>query len=209
MSLSRACQACFPAAGCGRFIAANAPGARTEATAWNDGAGNLWLFGGVGWDSNGGNGVLNDLWRYNLTSRLWTWIGGSNVVNASGAYGTQGTAAARNVPGARFSAVPFTDGIGNLWLFGGLGADANGTGGQLNDLWQYNPSSGQWTWVSGADSVFAVSVYGTERTPAPANVPGSDLYMISWTDTVGNFWLLGGTGNAATSSGSLNTLWKY
>jgi N-acetylneuraminic acid mutarotase len=163
----------------------------------------------LGFDSNGGYSVLNDLWRYNPTLGQWTWISGSNVANANGAYGAQGTAAAGNMPGARYSAVPSTDGIGNLWLFGGYGRDANGSAGQLNDLWQYNPSSGQWTWVGGSDSVYAVSVYGTEGTPAPGNVPGSLQYMVSWTDAMGNFWLFGGYGNAATSSGTLNTLWKY
>jgi galactose oxidase-like protein len=102
-----------------------------------------------------------------------------------------------------------TDGIGNLWLFGGYGQAATGGAGQLNDLWRYNPSSGEWTWVGGSASVYAVSVYGTEGTSAAANVPGSLQYMVSWTDAVGNFWLFGGYGNATTSSGTLNTLWKY
>ncbi len=193
----------------GIAAAANTPGARTEATAWHDGAGNLWLFGGLGYNSNGVYSYLNDLWRFDPTSGQWAWIGGSNVGNAAGVYGTQGAAAAGDVPGARFSAVPWIDGLGNLWLFGGYGLDTNGSLGQLNDLWQYNPSSGEWTWVGGADSTYAVSVYGTQGTPAAANVPGSDQYMISWTDTQGNFWLFGGYGNSATSSGSLNTLWKY
>jgi hypothetical protein len=33
----------------------------------------------------------------------WTWMGGSNVVNQKGTYGTRGTAAAGNGPGARYS----------------------------------------------------------------------------------------------------------
>jgi hypothetical protein len=44
----------------------------------------------------------------------------ANADNASGVYGTQGTAAASNVPGARYSASSWIDSSGNLWLFGGL-----------------------------------------------------------------------------------------
>jgi N-acetylneuraminic acid mutarotase len=189
--------------------AANVPGARGTATAWSDGAGNLWLFGGVGFDSGAGSGVLNDLWRYSPASGLWTWMSGSNLANADGTYGAQGTAAAGNVPGARELAVSWTDSIGNLWLFGGNGRDGSGSAGQLNDLWQYSPGTNEWTWVSGSSTVYAVSVYGTQGTPAAGNVPGSLQYMVSWTDAVGDFWLFGGFGNAATTSGTLNVLWRY
>ena len=42
------------------------PGGRSNATHWVDGNGQLWLFGGVGYDSTSttGNGYLNDMWRY-------------------------------------------------------------------------------------------------------------------------------------------------
>jgi len=42
------------------------PGGRSNATHWVDNLGQLWLFGGEGYDSTSttGNGYLNDLWRY-------------------------------------------------------------------------------------------------------------------------------------------------
>jgi Kelch motif len=42
------------------------PGARRGAMSWVDAQGELWLFGGQGYDSTStsGNGYLNDLWRY-------------------------------------------------------------------------------------------------------------------------------------------------
>ena len=55
---------------------------------WTDAAGNFWLFGGNGYDSAGTSGYLNDLWKY--SAGQWTWMGGSNVVNQQGTYGTQG-----------------------------------------------------------------------------------------------------------------------
>jgi hypothetical protein len=53
--------------------------------------------------------------------------------------GTQGTAAATNVPGGRAAAFACTDAVGNFWLLGGYGVDSVGTGGELNDLWNYEP----------------------------------------------------------------------
>jgi hypothetical protein len=44
-----------------------------------------------------------------------------------------------NVPGARYVAISWTDGSGNLWLFGGQGYDSSGSDGYLNDLWEYVP----------------------------------------------------------------------
>jgi len=64
-------------------------------------------------------------------------VSGAETINASGVYGTLGTGATANVPGARGGAISWTDSAGNLWLFGGYGFDSGGTNGNLNDLWQY------------------------------------------------------------------------
>jgi hypothetical protein len=185
----------------------------------------------------------------------WFWKGGSNVPNAPGVYGTQGVAAAGNVPGARQGAVTWTDGAGNFWLFGGVDVSENGneptaasgnmpgarTGastwvdhsgnlllfggiglgqnqdvapGAYNDLWSYSPSSGQWTWISGADTGSATTVsptYGTLGVAALGNTPGSSDSAASWIDASGNLWLFGGglvSGTLITSN-SLNDLWEF
>lgn len=121
----------------GVAAAANTPGARVVALTWTDATGNLWLFGGDGYDSAGNVGDLNDLWKY--SAGQWTWIGGSNVAGQKGTYGTLGSAASSNAPGGRSQAVGWTDASGHFWLFGGFGYDAAGTLGQLNDLWMYQP----------------------------------------------------------------------
>src|ERR1019366_5479890 len=129
----------------------NVPGARKTASSWTDSSGNLWLFGGFGYDATGAVGYLNDLWQYNPSSGQWTWVSGGNAHNASGVYGTLSTAAATNVPGARYSTSFWFDSSGNLWLFGGVGFDSTGAAGSLNDLWRYSPTSRQWTWVGGGN----------------------------------------------------------
>ena len=190
--------------------AANTPGARESAVSWVDAAGTVWLFGGAGYDSAGASGALSDLWQLNPASAQWTWVGGASTVNATGAYGVLGVAAPGNAPGAREVAASWLDGSGNLWLFGGVGYDGVGGSGDLNDLWVYSPSTGQWTWVSGAQTANAVGVYGTRGTPAAGNAPGARYAAIAWTDAAGNLWLLGGSGyDSAGTNGSLSDLWEF
>jgi N-acetylneuraminic acid mutarotase len=194
----------------GTAAATNVPGARYAASSWIDSTGNLWLFGGYGYDSTGAVGNLNDLWRYSPTTNEWTWINGGSGDNAAGVYGTEGTASASIVPGGRYSASSWIDSSNNLWLYGGYGCDSTGTAGKLNDLWEYAPSSGQWTWIGGSDVANVIGVYGELGTVATTTVPGSRQGASSWIDSTGNLWLFGGVGYDATGDvGNLGDLWKY
>lgn len=184
----------------------NIPGARRNAIAWTDSAGNFWLFGGNGVASPGNYGDLNDLWEYSAGE--WTWISGSNVANQQGVYGSEGTAAPDNVPGARFGAVSWTDASGNLWIFGGSGYDSTGANGNLNDLWEY--SAGQWTWMGGSNLSDEPGTYGTLGSSAPGNIPGARNGAVKWIDAAGNLWLAGGSGyDSMDAAGWLNDLWEY
>lgn len=189
--------------------ATNVPGARTWAVSWMDSSGNLWLFGGVGYDSAGIATELNDLWKFDGNN--WTWISGSNIGHQNGTYGTKGLAASGNVPGARSGAVSWMDSSDNLWLFGGVGYDATcafGAEDILNDLWKFDGSN--WTWVSGSDTKLQSGTYGTKGTPAAGNVPGARWAAVSWIDSSGNLWLFGGDGLDTTRFPYyLNDLWKF
>jgi len=192
----------------GQAATTNVPGARDYAISWTDSSGNLWLFGGNGYDSGGILDSLNDLWRFSPANNQWTWVSGSSAVNAKGSYGTQGTADATNVPGARIEAVSWADNDGNLWLFGGFGYDSAGTVDFLNDLWQFSPGSTQWTWVGGSSAVDAPGIYGTQGEAAATNVPGGRVNAVSWTDSSGNLWLFGGNGVPGNVT-YLNDLWQF
>lgn len=204
----------------GSAAAGNIPSSRYSAQSWTDSSGNLWLFGGQ--DCPG----ANDLWEFSPKTLLWAWMGGTvpqmegNTCNSvPGIYGTLGTAAPENFPGSRYGGTTWTDKNGNLWLFGGDGQDANGYTGNLDDLWQFNPSMNQWTWMGGS-SAFACfpyvepegancglepAVYGAKETPSEANLPGTLSAPATWLDKNGNVWLFGGDGSAGFS----NTLWLY
>jgi len=200
----------------------NTPGGRHAASSWIDRNGNFWLLGGAGTLGGADAGVpgyLNDFWQFNPTANQWTWMGGSNntgLDGQAGVYGTQGVPAAGNFPGSRFGAATWTDSKGNLWLFGGDAFDINGTQSGLNDLWEFNISTNEWTWIAGSD-VFVGNgpngVYGTLGVPAPGNIPGGRTFAMTWTDSKGNFWLFGGVGADSTfddgAFGYLQDLWEF
>jgi hypothetical protein len=186
----------------------NSPGARIEASVWVDVSGDVWLFGGYGYDDGSSVtlGMLSDLWKY--SAGQWTWMGGPKVVNQKGFYGTKGVASASSFPSGRMGAFNWTDKSGNFWLFGGGAYDSTGNSGIINDLWKY--SAGQWTWMGGSNLVNQTGLYGTQGTPSAINLPGARANGITWTDASGNGWLFGGNGYYGPSTiGELNDLWKF
>ena len=189
----------------------NVPGARSVPVSWIDKNGSFWLFGGCGYDSNGSFGELNDLWEFDPSSKMWTWMGGSKTLNQGGVYGTLGVASAKNVPGGRNSAVSWTDGSGNFWMFGGNGYDGMHGEGYLNDLWKYSPSTNEWTWVAGSSQADQLATFGTLGKAARANTPGARYLATGWIDKSGNLWLFGGYGESVYAAGMnrLNDLWRF
>jgi len=186
----------------------NVPGGRFAAVSWIDRNGKLWLFGGQGTASSA-SGNLGDLWKFNPANMEWAWISGSNSPNIGGVYGTLETASVSNAPGARYGTVSWIDSSGNFWLFGGYGDAADISEGDLNDLWMFNPTSLEWTWISGSNTEGAGGVYGTEGVPAASNVPRARDGAVSWIDSSGNLWLFGGESIASSENGTLNDLWKF
>src|SRR6185437_13835313 len=118
---------------------ATVPGARYAASVSVDAGGDLWLFGGTGYDGNGKQGAPGDLWEYDIAAAKWIWMGGSQTNANVGTYGSQGMGALGNAPGARAAAVAWMDASGNVWLFGGQGLASTQSAGTLNDLWQFAP----------------------------------------------------------------------
>lgn len=195
----------------GQFAPANIPGSRDSSVTWTDNSGNLWLFGGVGFDAAGDFGYFNDLWEFNVATHQWAWITGSSTLNQIGAYGYIHVPHAGNTPGGRWGAVGWTDRHGNLWLFGGGGYDATGSNGLFNDLWEFNVATREWMWVGGSHIVDHYGAYGQLNSPGNKNVPGAREGDVTWVDKQGNFWLFGGLGYTQNYSPAsvLNDLWMF
>jgi len=222
----------------GTAASANIPSGRDSAANWTDSSGNFWLFGGEGADSGGNVGQLNDVWEFDLTANEWAWMAGNSTLPAACAtsanngscgwpaiYGTLGVAAPGISPGSRLAPAAWTDKNGNLWLFGGIGVvfweSDDFVFVTQYDLWEFNPSTKQWAWMSGnststcsestgENSCPQDGIFGTQETPSIANIPPSRNSAVPWVDGSGNFWLLGGA-QATTSGtgGTCNDFWVF
>ena len=177
----------------------NKPPAAYEADQWTDKEGNFWLYGGSGF------GEYSAMWKYNVSSNMWTWMQGSSASGLAAVYGTQGIPAPANSPGRRiFGSATWVDTTGNLWLFGGYGSDSN------NDLWMYDVTTNEWTWMKGPTFPFSPGIYGTQGVPDINNNPPSKLECAcSWTDSENNLWLYGGQDLLTIGLSGYNDLWKY
>lgn len=117
------------------------PGCREGAATWVDKQGDLWMFGGSGFDnfSRGvfaQSGLLSDFWMFNTSSDQWVWIGGLSKSEGVPVFGEKGQPDLHNIPGPREGAVSFFF-QETMWLFGGAGHDVKQFDGILNDLWMY------------------------------------------------------------------------
>jgi N-acetylneuraminic acid mutarotase len=213
----------------------NQPGSHFTSAHWTDKKGNLWMFGGVLLPFCIAD---NDLWMFDVTSRQWTWMSGNGFQNnyddpswqvlgtnlagyvpvvgttgnwAPAVYGAQGKFAPGNLPGGREGATGWTDESGNLWLFGGYGIDStDDTQAFLNDLWEFDPTTRQWAFISGSKFVNQNGAYGYLHEASAGNTPGARAFPVVWSDRNGNFWLFGGSGYDATGQyGALNDLWEF
>src|SRR6266436_6315095 len=92
-----------------------------------------------------------------------------------------------------------------FWIYGGANNGMNQD--TYNALWQYDPTTNNWTWVWGISTPNQFPVWGTQGIPAVSNTPGNRGWgTITWTDTQGNLWLFGGGPGA---NGPWADLWKY
>ena len=181
----------------------NTPGARHGGAGWTDNNGNLWLFGGFGWELSGKSqpdtlfGDLNDLWECvqvvaeSTPHCQWQLVNGynstpSNVLPPATTVGGVLIELAQNedngviigapftVPSSRYGAATWTDSTKTVfWLFGG-----NGGAQLLDDLWSYNIGTSTWTHVSG--SLSNVPQAGVYSGGSP--MPGSRWGSVTWTD---------------------------
>lgn len=185
----------------------NDPGARGYGgLTWIDNTGDLWLFGGFGYDAFGALGTLNDLWRYNIASNQWTWMKGSNTISgaATAIIGIKGIANMANTPNGRQETnAGVTDALGNLWLFGGYGV-----GGSYNDVWKYNIATNMWTWIAGNQLQNNSPNYGIQQVSSSTNDPGGRFCYTKFIDYQNNIYFLGAT-LSAFNGPKVCDVWRF
>lgn len=167
------------------------PGKRSHASAWKDLNGHLYVFGGYNEDGDTyGPELYNDLWRYNLSTNTWTYLGG----------GVNQFSEGQDLPSSRRDAFSWTDAKGNFWLFGGSPETRDHeylfgtTRENHNDLWMYDPLTFRWNMVKYDGNIWDKGEYGTKGIAAEYNTPGPRQDGATWVDKEGNLWLFGGDG---------------
>ncbi len=140
--------------------AANNPGQSAwGVVTWVDKAGNLWL--------NGSMNGSNSLWKYTISTNMWTWMKGDAVNLGVGNYGIKKVPAPSNLPPGRSETnARWVDADGNLWMFGGYNYL-----GYLNDLWKYDVGTNEWTWIRGSQYINDKGHYGIQHVPDAGNDP--------------------------------------
>ncbi len=179
----------------GQANIANTPGTSYEAIEWTDKNGILWLLNGT------------TFWKYDPGTNMWTWMRTSNVV-----WGVQGVPSVNNFPGGHgFTALTWVDKNNDLWLYAGA------PGGWDDNLWRYNITTQEWTWMKGVGQCTCTPrVYGVKGVSASSNDPGPRAEVsCSWVDPTGNqLWFFGGqactgTCNSGSTNMGLSDVWRY
>jgi Galactose oxidase, central domain len=217
----------------------NTPGARFGSAGWVDNNGNLFMFGGDGWELAGNpdadtlDADMNDMWvcSFNIGGYVydyceWQLVGGYDPTTetVSGTATTVGAQIILNAqhegqlgtypgtpltPVAREGAATWVDKNGNFWLFGGQIPGAK----FISELWEYNTSTLNPTNYTTTEGTW-VSKGGlgidASGDYGPGGFPGARVNAATWVDTSGNFWLFGGYGyDGSGNVGYLNDLWEY
>lgn len=134
----------------------------------------------------------------------WVWESGSNAANSLGYYASMGSATTTGYPSGRYAAMTWKDSGGQFWVFSGAGAP--------NDMWKFNTSTLQWTWMTSpaTGTTASPASYGTLQTAAASNLPGARNAGSTWTDASGNLWMFGGYGTDTNGlAGYMNDMWSY
>lgn len=180
----------------------NLPGGREDAVGWIS-DNKLYLFGGRGYASTNSIGGLNDLWRYDIATNQWVWINGINNTGQSGNYGTLNVEASTNTPGGKANSQSWT--IGNkLYLFGGYEPPFTRDN---NDLWVYDLTTNNWTWIKGSNIFNQSGVYGTQGVFGSNNTPSS-RQGTNGVQYNGKLYLFGGF-NASSNDKIYNDVWEF
>ena len=162
------------------------PGMRSRFAQWTDKNGNYWIFGGRGVSTQARKSPddLIDIWKYDVDSKLWTWMG--DIIHRR----------TDTTPGYRSSSAHWTTQDGDLILFGGWSSDLFlGAGGYRNDLWRLDTRTLSWTMIQ--DHVYSGALI------AQPEVRSEPLFC---QDQNENFFMYGGAG---VDNKRYSDLWMY
>jgi hypothetical protein len=148
---------------------------------------------------NSGNGNTNNFWRYDIDSKLYTWISGDNTgYAATPFYGRRFIPSPTVQPGGRIYAAGMYDKmVHSFFVYGGLFED----GTVCNSMFRIDLLSLFWSWESGNFRTGTESDFGITGVENSTNLPSSRYALASFTDTeTRSFYVFGGVNMLAGTS---------
>jgi len=187
----------------------NIPPSRASYTRWQDRENNFYLFAGGGVAIIGG---FNDVWKYNHSSKLWTWISGTNRIDDTGTSNPYCDPDNSHIPASRIenqTAQTNSACIKAFWSFGGFTSRLFSR--NFNDLWLFNIENFEWTKVKGSFGTPPSYSYGTKGIISGVNMISARGGSCVWTDKAGVLYVFGGSDGSRDTLklGYLNDLWKF
>lgn len=178
------------------------PGSRNEACGAMSyvGPDSFIMFGG---DSGS---YMGDLWSFDVATAWWTTL----HISKTQSFGTQGVPSSTTFPGVKYwhacAMSPFDN---QFYLFGGWA----GTGSlRENNMWSYNFSLKQWTFLKGNSAPGTYTTYGVSAgvgIEAPSNLPaGRQMHSLNAMTSTASFIMFAGSTYYPTYV-LLNDLWRY
>lgn len=190
--------------------AANTPPNPDGAAEWVDLNGNLWFYGGEWVNSTLVNPIahVQDLWMYNISTNMWTWINGPGTSgNGNPIYGVVGSYGATTIPRGTWSYshccknITWTDLNGDLWMtMYDIGQFQNNNMNTGSSTWKYSIALNQWACMhKGGYSPGVVGVPNPNNSPQPASSSAA------WVADDGNLWFYGAFGKMWMFNVTTNT----
>ncbi|KAI3659304.1 hypothetical protein MP638_003520 [Amoeboaphelidium occidentale] len=195
----------------GVYLASNKVGSRHYSGMFVDDLKNAaYVFGGYTYsDYELGYDRTNDLWKCDFSrdaSSAWTWIHGSNQVEAVGVYTSIGDTNSSIYPGSRGEFIYFYDSdLRKFFIIGGIGKTIYPYFGYLNDLWSYDVDTNMFTWIGGTTELDEMPVFVPMEESDTTNIGGLQVAAFAYSHNDKLLYIFGGDGSGYTS----NTLWRY
>lgn len=184
------------------------PEGRKGASTWVDKNGDLWMFGGRGFD-NVSN--YDQMWHFSAKKNNWILMGGTDKTNQKNKVSNKKENSTGSLPGARYGSAFWSDKDGNFWMFGGsVYSNEKAKDSYLADLWQFDFNKKTWILVAGPiEEDPKVSASDKEDF---GRIPSARAQASSWYNSNNNsLYIYGGYGldPKALGDGGLSDLWQF
>ena len=149
-----------------------------------------------------------DLWKFDFTTNMWTFMQGLTTYDKVGSYPTAAFISGPTLYPASHSGCTLTLANNYLYLFGGGGYGKTGAVTYLNDFWRYNLGTNEWQWLGGTLTAVTAGVYGAKGTSTSTTFPGSRKKHAAFYDTASGICVFGGIG-VRSSGGDGDGEWSF